>query len=293
MDMQKGDMGMQRHFLVTLSAREDGLFGIRFIGNFFTSKEGMKVTLLYTTPRAPSPWDPDMNADSQARKAATEGRQTIDRAREHLVKHGFDPDQVITKLQERRVSKIMEIIHEGVKGLYDAVILGRRGLSWLEHAFDESVTKGLLEQAFDFPIWVCRRPDLERRNVLACVDGSPASHRMVDHVAHILDQEKQQTVTFLAVGKKGRIDGKNTERILEDSREILVSRGFPSGSIRLKQIEEGSISKVILKEADEGGFAAVAVGRTGTGQGLLKKIFVGSVSQALFQELQGAALWLA
>jgi len=284
---------MQRHFLVTLSEREDGLFGVRFIGNFFTSKEGMKVTLLYTTPRAPSPWDPDMNADSQARKAATEARQAIDRAREHLVKHGFDPDQVITKLQERRVSKIMEIIHEGVKGLYDAVILGRRGLSWLEQAFDESVTKGLLEEACTFPIWVCRRPDMDRQHVLACVDGSAASDRMVDHIAHILHQEKRQSVTVIAVGKKGRIDDKDMGTILSKSREILISRGFSSERIHLKGIEESAVSKVILKEADEGRFAALAVGRTGTGQGLLKKIFVGSVSQALFQELQGAALWLA
>jgi len=284
---------MQRHFLVTLSEREDGLFGVRFIGNFFTSKEGMKVTLLYTTPRAPSPWDPDMNADSQARKAATEGRQAIDRAREHLVKHGFDPDQVITKLQERRVSKIMEIIHEGVKGLYDAVILGRRGLSWLEQAFDESVTKGLLEEACTFPIWVCRRPDMDRQHVLACVDGSAASDRMVDHIAHILHQEKRQSVTVITVGKKGRIDDKDMGTILSKSREILISRGFSSERIHLKGIEESAVSKVILKEADEGRFAALAVGRTGTGQGLLKKIFVGSVSQALFQELQGAALWLA
>lgn len=285
---------MQRHLLVTVSEREDGLFGVRFIASFFTSKEDIKITLLYTTPRVTSPWDHDMmKTDTQTKKALTEGRQALDRAKEHLVKQGFDANQVVAKIQERRISKIMEIIHEGAKGLYDAVILGRRGLSWLERAFDESVTKGLLEKECDFPIWVCRRPDLERRNVLACVDGSPASHRMIDHIAHILGQEKQQGVTLLAVGKRGRIDDKDVETILATCREVLIGRGLPSERILLKPIEEAPVSKVILKEADEGRFAAVAVGRTGTGQGLVKKLFVGSVSQALFQELHGAALWLA
>ncbi len=284
---------MEKHLLVTMSEREDGLFGVRFVGNFFINKEGMKLTLLYTTPKAPGLREIDRDSDLQTRKSEAKGRQALERAKALLLKTGFGPDQVITKLQGRRVSKVMEIIQEGAKGLYDVVILGRRGLSWLEQAFDESVTKDLMEKTCDFPIWVCRRPDLGRRNVLACVDGSPASHRMVDHIAHILDQEKQQAVTFLAVGKKGRIADKKTDTILADSREMLVSRGFPYERIQLKRIEEGPISKIILKEADEGRFAAVAVGRTGTGQGLLKKIFVGSVSKSLFQELQGAALWLA
>ncbi|MFO7600631.1 MAG: universal stress protein [Candidatus Desulfacyla sp.] len=284
---------MERHLLVTLSERQDGLFGVRFVGNFFTEKESMKITLLYTTPRAPSLWESDLNTDLQTRKSETTGRQALETARAHLLKNGFEPDQVITKLQGRRVSKVMEIIQEGTRGLYDAVVLGRRGLSWLEQAFDESVTKGLLEEACTFPIWVCRRPDMDRQHVLACVDGSAASDRMVDHIAHILHLEKRQSVTVIAVGKKGRIDDKDTGTILSKSREILISRGFSSERIHLKGIEESAVSKVILKEADEGRFAAVAVGRTGTGQGLLKKIFVGSVSQALFQELQGAALWLA
>jgi len=284
---------MEKHLLVTMSEREDGLFGVRFVGNFFINKEGMKLTLLYTTPKVPGLREIDRDSDLQARKSEAKGRQALERAKALLLKTGFGPDQVITKLQGRRVSKVMEIIQEGAKGLYDVVILGRRGLSWLEQAFDESVTKDLMEKTCDFPIWVCRRPDLGRRNVLACVDGSPASHRMVDHIAHILDQEKQQAVTFLAVGKKGRIADKKTDTILADSRDMLVRRGFPYERIQLKRIEEGPISKIILKEADEWRFAAVAVGRTGTGQGLLKKIFVGSVSKSLFQELQGAALWLA
>jgi len=284
---------MEKHLLVTLSERQDGLFGVRFIGNFFTNKEGMKITLLYTTPKAPGIWESDPGSDFQRRKSETEGRQALDMAKAELVKNGFGPDQVISKLQGRRVSKVMEIIHEGAKGMYDAVVLGRRGLSWLEHSFDESVTRGLLEKTCDFPIWVCRRPDLDRQNVLACVDGSVASDRMVDHIAHILHQESEQSITFLAVGKKGRIADKDLDTILSKSREMLISSGFPSDRIHLKGVEEGSVSKVILKEADEGRFAAVAVGRTGTGQGLLEKIFVGSVSRTLFQELEGAALWLA
>jgi len=57
-------------------------------------------------------------------------------------------------------------------------------------------------------------------------------------------------------------------------------------------IEARSIADTILREAEEGQYVAVATGRTGIGQGLLKSIFIGSVSNTLFHELKGAALWL-
>lgn len=284
---------MERHLLVTLSEKQDGLFGVRFVGSFFGNKEGMKVTLLYIIPSSPGTWERDQDSEQQARKSEAKGRRALETAKRELLKNGFDPEQVITKLKGRRISKVMEIIQEGAEGLYDAVVLGRRGLSWLEQAFDESVTKGLLEKTCDFPIWVCRKPDLERKNVLACVDGSDASARMVDHIGHVLNPEKNQAVTLLAVAKKGNIGDKGADAILSESKEALVSSGLSPDRIKPKTVEKGAISKVILKEANEGRFGAVAVGRTGTGQGLLQKVFVGSVSHTLFQELQGATLWLA
>jgi len=284
---------MNRHLLLTLSERQDGLYGVRFVGNFFADKDSVKITLLYITPRSTGQWENDAGMELQMRKAEAEGRQALDAAKAQLVKIGFDPDQVVTKLQGRRISKVMEIVQEGAKGLYDAVVLGRRGLSWLEQAFEESVTKSLLDQSVDFPIWVCRRPETDRRHVLGCVDGSAASDRMVDHIAHILLKEPGQAVTLMAVGRKGQIADKDVDAILSKGRDALIDRGFSPERIRLQGMEEGAVAKAILKEAEDKRFAAVAVGRTGTGQGLLKRIFVGSVSQALFQELQGAALWLA
>ena len=173
------------------------------------------------------------------------------------------------------------------------MVLGRRGLSWLEQAYDESVTKGMLKQMVDFPLWICRRPDLERKNVLACVDGSEASHRMLDHIGFILGHDENHMVTLLRVGKREKTADKSPEDVLSKSRDLLLAGGIAADRINTKVIAEASPGKAILREASTGGFAAVAVGRTGTGKGLLKKVFVGSVSDTLFQTLEGATLWLA
>jgi hypothetical protein len=49
----------------------------------------------------------------------------------------------------------------------------------------------------------------------------------------------------------------------------------------------------ILREAEEGRFAAVAVGRTGMRKGPLARLFATSVTHALFERLTGAALWVS
>ena len=284
---------MERHLLLTVSEKPDSLFGCRFVGNFFSGKKEMKITLFYLTPKPPGVFESDPESELQTRKSEAKGRQALQAAKGELLKMGFKEEQVATKLRARRVSKVMDIIQEGAAGRYDAVVLGRRGLSWLEQAYDESVTKGMLQQTVDFPLWICRRPDLERKNVLGCVDGSEGSHRMLDHIGFILGHDENHTVTLLTVAKKEKTADKRPEDLLSKSRELLLASGIAADRINTKVIAEASPDKAILKEAAAGGFAAVAAGRTGTGKGLLKKIFVGSVSDTLFQTLEGAALWLA
>jgi len=116
---------------------------------------------------------------------------------------------------------------------------------------------------------------------------------MVDHIGFILGQEDNHRVTLLTVAKRGRSVDKRPEEVLSKSRELLAASGFSTDKIDTKVIRNGSPSKDILKEASAGDFAAVAPGRTGTGKELLKKVFVGSVSNTLFHEHEGAALWLA
>ena len=101
----------------------------------------MKITLLYLTPRPPGVFQADQESELRARKSEATGRKALHGAKGELLKLGFNDEQVSTKLRPRRISKVNEIIQEGSGGKYDAVVVGRRGLTWLEHAFDESVTR--------------------------------------------------------------------------------------------------------------------------------------------------------
>ena len=289
---------MSRHLLITVSEQQSALYGIRFAGNLFSNKQDIRITLYYTIPRGPQVWTGERDhesvseADLQAKKYEGRGRKALSAAKKELIKMGFDSEQIDTKLQKRRFSTVKDIIQEGADGLYDAVVLGRRGLSWLLETFEESVTKKILEERSNFPIWICRKPDLEKKGILVCVDGSEVSMRMVDHVAFMLAKEKEQPVTLLSVNDyKGEMKN-HWDTPIRNAKDILLNNGFSSEQIRSKIVDNSNAAKAILQEAKDGGFSAVAVGRTGEGQGLLGKIFMGSVSSRLFRELEDASLWI-
>lgn len=282
---------MDKHLLVTVSEQRSALFGVRFVGNFFSNKKNMRITLYYSHPRATIGWDDAMGRRQQAKQKTqneARGRQALEEAKKECLNQGFKDDQISFKLEIRKGSKVMDILNEGAKGNYDAVVLGMRGVTWLEEAFDESVTKGFLKEKFYFPVWLCKKPETNRKNVLLCVDGSDASNRIADHVGFILQDENQQDVTIFIAGKNPG----QAENIVSSVRANLVKNGLSEARLTIMSVPEKNASKAIIEELKKNEYSAVAVGRKNIEQKGLKKMFLGSVSTQLYNELEGASLWI-
>jgi len=287
---------MKKHFLITATEQESSNYGVRFFGHFFENKKDIKATLFYTAARPPAEWDDKRTIEGERRRKAqakeyqTKGQKALDGAKKILENNGFQSDKIATKVQTRMLSKAGDIIHEGSEGKYDALVIGRRGLSWFEEAFDESVSKEVLQKKYDFPLWLCRMPDLERRNVLVCVDGSDPAYRIADHVGFVLQEEKKHRVTLLRIKRDS--ENLKTADIFEKALKQLTKNGIPDSLIDTKEIEASDPAEAILKEAEQEKYAVVAAGWTGAGMGALQRIFSGSNSHKLFRELERASLWM-
>lgn len=284
---------MGKHFMITVSEDKSCLFAVRFAGSFFSDKQSIKATLFNTAPKPPALWgserslEADIKQQDQLKQIYSKIRSALENAKTLCTELGFPPDNINTKLQSRFFSKVTDIIQEGEKGQYDAVILGQRGLSMLEKVFDESVSEELFQQPFAFPLWLCRSADPARQNVLLYVDGSETSYRMADHVGFVLNGEKKHKVTILIMDKK-----ENAIRILAKTIEQLLYNDFPEELIDAQIVENGNLAKLIMEEAKNKKYAAVALGRSGGESNPLKRIFKGEVCYTLFKELEGAALWV-
>ena len=282
---------MKKHLLVTVSDQKSALYGIKFISRLFHNKEEIKLTLYYTFPKSPIVWESSSRDHSYVnitKKNEAKGKEAIANAKKELCDAGFKEEQIVAKLDVRKTSTAKEILHEGAIGHYDAIVLGKRGVGWLEEAFEESVTKNLLKETFGFPIWLCKLSDAKRSGVLVCVDGSEAAFRMVDHVGYILKGETSQNVTLLTVNQENH----NTDDILSKAKEHLLKNDFPKELIKTISLKNKNAGKAILKEAKKGKYAAIAMGRREREPKLIKNIFLGSVSAHLYENLEGASLWI-
>jgi len=288
---------MEKHLLLTVSEQKGSLHGARFLAAFFRKKEEVKLTLFYTVPRPPAVWsgekthDKVVEQEDMARKGAAKAKKAIQEARAEVVSLGFPEENVQSKAQKRQFSRAKDILEEGERGLYDAIVLGKRGLNWFEEAFDGSVTKELLESRQNCPIWICRRPDPERKGVLLCLDGTETSYRMADHVGFILGNEEPHPVKILVI--KGRSMKESPDAIIAKGKDLLSKQKVPNVRVTASAIEASNTAKAIHREAEEGRYAVVAVGRAGADRSILDKVFMGSVSMSLFREIENAALWVS
>ncbi|THB81567.1 MAG: hypothetical protein D3926_01385 [Desulfobacteraceae bacterium] len=284
---------MDRHFLIAVSNQKSAIFGIRFVADFFTDKSLIKSTLFYSTPKPPAVWEEEKTLQTELQqkdkeqKIARESLQTLESAKKESVLMGLLPENIDLKVQPQEFSKVGDIIHEGEKGSYDAVVLGRRGLSMIEEAFEDSVSRSIFNDKFTFPLWLCRSSDPSRQNVLLYVDGSPSSFQMADHVGFVLALEDRHRVDLM-ISSSLSDDSPEIDRYVE----ILKSHGLPEDRFQVRWKEEINPARQILKILDKEPYAAVALGRTGKEPNLLARLFRGPVCSVLFSELDRAALWL-
>jgi hypothetical protein len=287
---------MDRHFLLTVGDDLNSLYGVRFAGSFFRNKAEIRLTLFYVAPRFDSmDLGEDVAQHQMDRRLAEvyreKGQAALDASLKYLCERGFREEMLATKLISKRHGTVQDIVLEGHAGLYDAVILGRRGYSLFEKSFANSVSREILDRDIDFPLWICRRPEEGRKDVLLCVDDSEPSLRIADHVGFILHQEDHHTVTIFHVDSG---DAKNVERVLEQARSKLSENQVADDRIKTRVTRSPKAVKAILEAVEQGAYAAVAVGRGGSQpKGMFQKWLMGSCSLNLLEVLDKAALWVS
>jgi hypothetical protein len=291
---------MKKHFLVTISNDAEILYGVRFLCSFFEGGADHHVTLLHICRRdaegmsatLSQMWEgPDEGIKGQL---TVQAKKAIDRARDTLARHTTVIDKVMTKTCAERYGKVKDILTEGMKGAYDAIILGRRAsytLQWMfERAADETAQAIIRDSGCTIPLWICPEPLPSRKNVLLCLDGSENGYRAADHVGYIVATQPQQHITLFYV--QNVKDHRNPAEIFAPAEAILHDHGVAPERIRRESVWGLTVPGAIESEMVRGGYAAVAVGLHGEHQVSARKSpLAGGNTAKLIAKVDKAALW--
>lgn len=293
---------MQKELLLAISDDRAASYNLRFLKEVFTTFCDLKLTLFYVTPRKAS-WVMDEKKfvprgtgfDELAKHKKAKGEAALQEA-ERWIREvgGCSGENIRTKVVHSKKGTVRELIDEAREGLYDALLLGRRGFSWFEEVFANSVCHEMLLADIDFPIWISRRPPSSpRHDVLLNLDGSQAALRMVDHAAYMLGEEEHHTFTLFHVAQTGHSTSL-APHVFDDALTALAENNIAEERIELKMVKSANPVKAILKEARDGNYSAVGVGKHGQeSNGKARGLFPSSVTVNLLRQLEDTALWIS
>ena len=134
-----------------------------------------------------------LSKEEQKRYAAA--KRYLNSAVERLNRNSISSEQVTTEVKISATSPGAEILNAARKGFYDALIIGRRGVSKLEELIMGSVSTTLLEKCHDIPIWIVDG-QVDSRKFLVPVDGSHFTLQALDHLCFILQGNPYAEITL-------------------------------------------------------------------------------------------------
>ena len=283
----------KRKILLALDGSDRAFETVRYVCQIPPFRE-MHVVLFTVFSKIPDAyWDMERQPNLGKRMRdirAWEGqkqkaiKEDMKNAWQKLIDEGFSRDAVTVKIQERKEGIARDIINEAKNG-YDAVAIGRKGMSKLKELVLGSVATKLLEKLEFVPLFMVGRFQPPMKLLLA-LDSSEASARIVDYVGTTLSGcDCDVTLTYVVRGEERETIEEATKRIdpvFNMAKSHLTHSGFEPDRINTKIIT-GVLSRAgaIVHEAEDGGYCTIVVGRKGISK--VSDFFIGRVSNKVVQ----------
>jgi len=147
---------MGQKILVAFDDSENAMRAVEFITKSFTTDHRITLfSVILDTATICDMDNPSLTPYFMAQKGAfcsvedqkrTLVNEALQKAKELLIKAGFEEEHIVIKVETKKKGVARGIIDEAASG-YDAVVMGRRGLSGLKEFFLGSVSQKVLQSA--------------------------------------------------------------------------------------------------------------------------------------------------
>ncbi len=147
---------MGQKILVAIDDSENAMRAVEFITKSFTPDHRITLFNVILDTAAICDMDnPSLTPYFMAQKGAfcsvedqkrTLVNEALQKAKELLIKAGFEEEHIIIKVEAKKKGVAKGIIDEAASG-YDAIVMGRRGLSGIKEFFLGSISQKVLQSA--------------------------------------------------------------------------------------------------------------------------------------------------
>ena len=316
-------MAIQNKMLILVDGSERTLQTVNYVNDFMPVDKNTQIVLFHVFSGIPEEYrelvqeptcktvvDQLKNRETQEKSKI---RACLEQAKNILISGGFSEQSIEIKFHRLEKGVARDIIDEAKKG-YTAVVLRRRGMGALKNIILGSVAVKLLQALTFIPVLLVGQAPAVKKILLA-VDSSPASMKAVEFVAPLLGGHGYEISIFHAIpgleaihfdlSEKCRpelpeVDMSDTcletfklkvARLFRDVKDMLMTSGFESEKISEKVISGvRSRSEAIVKEAEDGGFGTIVVGRRGLSK--VEAFFMGRVGHEVVYGGKMFSVWV-
>ena len=197
---------MLRKILIAVDGSMHSKGALAYVASVFKQSPEVQFTLFNVQPMISQylleEARTDSKADAELRRVIDQ--QTVDsnalleKTRDQFVRMGVDLKCIKLVSQVRRQGQAKDVIDYAHRHLYDAIVVGRRGLSRIQKAFMGSTSAKIMEHAASIPVWIIDG-DVRARKILVPIDVSDTSMQMVDYIGMILGGQSDVHLTLYHV----------------------------------------------------------------------------------------------
>jgi nucleotide-binding universal stress UspA family protein len=194
---------MEKKLLIAVDASVYSSNTLHYLEQLFAHLDDIRLHLLTVIPCNPSEtasaWLDEselMNAlSSEEQRRYAAAKKFLHKAVARLERKGIGPGQVTTEVKISKSNPAAEVLHVARRGTFDALVLGRRGVSKIEKLIMGSVSSTMFENCHDVPIWIIDG-QVDSRKFLVPVDGSHFTLQAVDHLCFMLKNNPYAEITL-------------------------------------------------------------------------------------------------
>jgi nucleotide-binding universal stress UspA family protein len=307
---------MQKKLLIAVDGSLQARSALIYAAGFLTRGRGLRGTLFHVQPIISqylldeARTNPKIN--ESLKKAIDQNtvlsHDMLDGCKKLMVQEGVDPALIDTVSQTRMLGLTKDIIEHSRKNLFDAMVIGRRGLSRVQEVFMGSTSAKLVEHSGGIPVWVVDGQVRPRRFLIA-VDNIESAKLIVDHLCFVCAGMTDLELTFFHVPQSikdheamasltastevDELIARSEKQLLDSfwpqAVKQLISAGLESDQLGLiTPAKSAKIGKMIIEEAKNNNYDTIVLGRRGSN----KAYYFGSVSRYVTERLSEHAIWI-
>ncbi|MGD9207756.1 MAG: universal stress protein, partial [Syntrophobacterales bacterium] len=260
--------------LLAMDGSDQAFEAARYASQLFAPNR-IDVVLFHVTTNIPeSFWDLEEDPELMLKEAAFSGsehqrqkvmQQIMEKARQLFLNRGVPENSVKVKIQERKVGIARDIFHQSQHD-YDAVVVGRWGMSLLKDFLWGSIADKLLGRLTHVPLCVVGgTPHIGK--ILVGLDSSAGAMRAVDYLSTMVSAYLEVTLYHAVRAQDQEIFRKAEESmksVFEKATSRLENAGFRRNQITTRTAT-GVLSRAgaIIQYALKGEYGTIVVGRRG------------------------------